>query len=97
MVVSGTSCAHPACPGTPAAWLQYDYQARCAWLYDRPSEATRVYQWPLCKRHADGLRVPRGWCCIDQRAKWRWDGWPGWGEPAPTAGPGPERKVTFIV
>ncbi|HYA44254.1 MAG TPA: DUF3499 family protein, partial [Acidimicrobiales bacterium] len=77
-----TTCAHPGCPGASAAWLAYDYESRCAWLDDEPGEMSQWgYQWPLCRRHADRLRVPRGWFCIDRRAAPRhWDGWPGWEE-----------------
>ncbi len=28
------SCSRPACSGQPAAWLAYDYSARCAWIDD---------------------------------------------------------------
>ena len=66
--VSSYRCARPACPGQASAWLAYDYQARCAWLDDLgtgdPREAS---QWPLCERHADGLKVPRGWSSVDRR------------------------------
>jgi len=27
-----------------------------------------AHVWPLCERHADNLRVPRGWFCVDRRA-----------------------------
>lgn len=63
------SCARPACPSRAAAWLAYDYEARCAWLDDQPLSADdNSHRWPLCERHADNLRVPRGWFCVDQRA-----------------------------
>ncbi|MGD0811291.1 MAG: DUF3499 family protein, partial [Acidimicrobiales bacterium] len=62
------SCARPGCANAPAAWLAYDYGARCAWLDDQPDDGTgKVGRWPLCERHADNLRVPRGWFCVDRR------------------------------
>jgi hypothetical protein len=66
--MKATTCARPACPGQPAAWLAYDYEARCAWLDDAgATPAGGAHRWPLCERHADTLRVPRGWFCIDRR------------------------------
>jgi hypothetical protein len=68
--VKGASCARPACPGQPVAWLAYDYDARCAWLDDDPVATNELsHRWPLCERHADNLRVPRGWFCVDRRAR----------------------------
>ncbi len=62
------SCARPGCANTPAAWLAYDYSARCAWLDDQPDDGTgKIGRWPLCERHANTLRVPRGWFCVDRR------------------------------
>ena len=62
------SCARPGCAKAPAAWLAYDYGARCAWLDDQADDGTgKVGRWPLCERHADNLRVPRGWFCVDRR------------------------------
>ncbi|HUC14935.1 MAG TPA: DUF3499 family protein [Acidimicrobiales bacterium] len=62
------SCARPGCANAAAAWLAYDYGAQCAWLDDQLDDATgRVGRWPLCERHADNLRVPRGWFCVDRR------------------------------
>jgi hypothetical protein len=78
--MTAIACAHPACPGRPTAWLAFDYEGRCAWLDDEPADGGRGAQWPLCKRHADSLRVPRGWFSIDRRATRRWEGWPGWDE-----------------
>ncbi|MGC8626034.1 MAG: DUF3499 family protein [Acidimicrobiales bacterium] len=80
------TCARPGCPGAPVAWLAYDYEARCAWLDDQPSGNGRAHEWPLCKHHADTLKVPRGWFCIDRRAARRWDGWAGWDGPATADG-----------
>jgi len=50
--------------------LAYDYEARCAWLDDEPvDEPERSTRWPLCERHADALRVPRGWFSVDRRSR----------------------------
>jgi hypothetical protein len=66
--VNIASCARPGCAKAPAAWLAYDYGARCAWLDDQADDGTgKVGRWPLCERHADNLRVPRGWFCVDRR------------------------------
>ena len=72
--VNSAHCARPACYGAAAAWLAYDYDARCAWLDDEAGDAgpqdrrTAAHVWPLCERHADTLKVPRGWFCVDRRA-----------------------------
>ena len=72
--MNSARCARPACSGTPAAWLAYDYDARCAWLDDEAEDADAAersrpaHAWPLCERHADNLKVPRGWFCVDRRA-----------------------------
>jgi hypothetical protein len=70
--MNSASCSRPACSGKPAAWLAYDYSARCAWIddvIDDPAEnaADRSSRWALCARHADTLRVPRGWSRVDRR------------------------------
>jgi Protein of unknown function (DUF3499) len=66
--VNTASCARPGCAKAPAAWLAYDYGARCAWLDDQADDGTgKVGRWPLCERHANNLRVPRGWFCVDRR------------------------------
>lgn len=67
--MTSPSCARPACPGRAAAWLAYDYEARCAWLDDQQGTGEdNSHRWPLCERHADNLRVPRGWFCVDRRS-----------------------------
>jgi hypothetical protein len=67
--VNNDSCARPACKGKPVAWLAYDYEARCAWIDDQPTATSDPsHLWPLCERHADNLRVPRGWFSVDRRA-----------------------------
>ncbi|HET9060404.1 MAG TPA: DUF3499 family protein [Acidimicrobiales bacterium] len=66
--MTSPSCARPACSGLPAAWLAYDYEARCAWLDDQlETGEDRSHRWALCERHANALRVPRGWFCVDRR------------------------------
>ena len=63
------SCSRPACAGEPAAWLAYDYGARCAWVdYQREAPSDRSSHWPLCERHADTLSVPKGWSRVDRRS-----------------------------
>jgi Protein of unknown function (DUF3499) len=67
------SCSRPTCAGKPAAWLAYDYRARCAWIddpVDDPIEGPvdRSSRWPLCTHHANTLQVPRGWSRVDRRA-----------------------------
>ncbi len=62
-------CSRPACAGEPAAWLAYDYRARCAWVdYQREAPSDRSSHWPLCERHADTLSVPKGWSHVDRRS-----------------------------
>jgi hypothetical protein len=70
--MKSASCSRPACPHKPAAWLAYDYNARCAWIDDQPEPpGDRSSRWPLCERHADNLQVPRGWSRVDRRASVR--------------------------
>jgi hypothetical protein len=91
MGVNSAHCARPACYGTAAAWLAYDYDARCAWLDDDAGGAgpedrrLAAHVWPLCERHADNLKVPRGWFCVDRRAS-RFG--PSEGDALAAAGPG---------
>jgi len=76
--MNSASCSRPACPESPAAWLAYDYDARCAWLDDRAGEEmAHASRWPLCERHADNLHVPRGWSRIDRRTSGLGAGGPG--------------------
>jgi Protein of unknown function (DUF3499) len=71
------SCSRPACSGEPAAWLAYDYGARCAWVdYQREAPSDRSSHWPLCERHADTLSVPKGWSRVDRRSPSRGSGSP---------------------
>jgi hypothetical protein len=67
--MNSASCSRPACSGKPAAWLAYDYGARCAWIDDHVEGAPdRSSRWPLCERHADTLQVPKGWSRVDRRS-----------------------------
>ena len=66
--MNSRQCARPGCSATPAAWLGYDYQARCAWLDEEPlDEQDQAHRWPLCRLHAATLKVPRGWFSVDRR------------------------------
>jgi len=59
-------CARPGC-GTPAtATLRFQPTLRQAWLVDLDESAART-QGDLCRRHAAGLVLPRGWELHDQR------------------------------
>lgn len=58
-------CARPGCGGAAAAWLTYDYSARCLWLDDEPS--CTGDHWGLCARHAARMTPPRGWDRVDRR------------------------------
>ena len=60
-----SSCARPGCAAPIAAWLTYDYRARCLWLDDRIAAGDC---WPLCASHAARLRAPKGWTQLDRRA-----------------------------
>jgi hypothetical protein len=71
--MNSASCSRPTCSGKPAAWLAYDYRARCAWIDDPVGDVIegpvdRSSRWPLCTHHANTLRVPRGWSRVDRRA-----------------------------
>jgi hypothetical protein len=71
--MNSASCSRPTCSGKPAAWLAYDYGARCAWIDDPIDDsvegpADRSSRWPLCTHHANTLQVPRGWSRVDRRA-----------------------------
>jgi hypothetical protein len=59
-------CARPACGGDVAAWLTYDYAGQRVWL-DDPGFNGDGNRWPICSTHANRLRVPLGWVCLDRR------------------------------
>jgi hypothetical protein len=59
-------CARPSCSSFAAATLTYDYEARTAWIELLAGELHPM-AYDLCERHADALRVPRGWALQDRR------------------------------
>jgi hypothetical protein len=61
-----SQCNRSDCGEPAAATLSFDYEQRAAWLGDitQPHPAT----YALCRRHADGLSVPKGWTLHDTRA-----------------------------
>lgn len=65
-VSESQQCARPACGEDVAAWLTYDYGQQRVWL-DDPQAAAGGNRWPICSAHANRLRVPLGWVCIDRR------------------------------
>jgi hypothetical protein len=58
-------CARPACGGSAAATLSYDYATRTAWIDPLTEPAPGA--WAICAAHADGLKVPVGWGLHDRR------------------------------
>ena len=46
--------------------LTFQYSTRTVWLLDQGDPDPAAI--PLCARHADGLRPPRGWTGHDNRA-----------------------------
>ena len=103
-LVNSASCARPACPDEPpAAWLAYDYEARCAWLDDDqlrrsdPSPSLAAVRAP--RRRLEGptglvLRGPQGW---NGGASSRWRRPQPVGSSAPSSEPkqGPLRVAAF--
>jgi len=65
-VSESRQCARPACGGEVAAWLTYDYGQQRVWLDDAQT-AGGGNRWPICSAHANRLRVPLGWVCVDRR------------------------------
>ena len=59
-------CARPGCGRAAVATLSYDYANGSAWLDGLAPESHPMVH-DLCAAHADGLRVPRGWCLDDRR------------------------------
>jgi len=59
-------CARPLCSEPSCATLTYEYRAQTVWIdllaVDREPSA-----YDLCGRHADRVRVPRGWQLVDRR------------------------------
>ena len=59
-------CARPGCATTASATLTYDYAAGTVWI-DVLSDEAHPMTHDMCARHADSLRVPRGWLLQDRR------------------------------
>lgn len=65
--MSSRTCAKPGCNVSASATLTYDYAGRAVWI-ERLQDDAHPMRYDLCEQHADGLRVPEGWECEDQRA-----------------------------
>jgi hypothetical protein len=61
------SCARPGCAETAVATLSYAYADGVVVLDDLAAEAHPMVH-DLCRAHAEGLRVPRGWELQDERS-----------------------------
>jgi hypothetical protein len=59
-------CARAGCSAPAAATLRFPSTQREAWLRDIDPDASRS-QGDLCSRHADAVRLPRGWQLHDER------------------------------
>src|SRR5260221_1931310 len=82
-------CARPGCGAPAAATLRFQPTKREAWLVDLDDDATRT-EGDLCRRHAAGLVLPRGWQLHNDLAADRGD------ETAPAA-PAPRARATSIA
>jgi hypothetical protein len=60
------SCARPGCARAAVATLSYAYADGIVVLEPLANEAHPMVH-DLCRTHADGLRVPRGWELEDRR------------------------------
>lgn len=60
------SCARPGCGDQAVATLSYAYAESLVVLEDLAPEAHPMVH-DLCRLHAEGLRVPRGWELRDAR------------------------------
>jgi hypothetical protein len=60
------SCTKTGCRWPAAASLSYRYATRQVWLLDLAGTPDPSL-YDLCPHHADDLRVPRGWDCVDER------------------------------
>lgn len=60
-------CARPGCGQPAVATLSYSYADGVVWVEDLAPDAHPMVH-DMCSRHADDLRVPRGWECRDTRA-----------------------------
>lgn len=61
------SCARPGCADAAVATLSYAYADGIVVLEDLAAEAHPMVH-DLCRAHAEGLRVPRGWELHDERS-----------------------------
>lgn len=66
-VAVSRSCARPGCGDQAVATLSYAYAESLVVLEDLAPEAHPMVH-DLCRVHAEGLRVPRGWELRDARA-----------------------------
>jgi hypothetical protein len=60
------SCARPGCNEPATATFAYDYGGRTVELEPLAAEAHPAC-YDVCRRHSDGLAVPRGWRLLDRR------------------------------
>jgi hypothetical protein len=61
------SCARPGCAEAAVATLSYAYADGVVVLDDLAAEAHPMVH-DLCRPHAEGLSVPRGWELRDERS-----------------------------
>ena len=72
--VAMLQCVRGMCTETATAGLGYDVPGTRAWLYDLDAATIagtsrqRDMIMPLCRAHADRIKVPVGWVLDDQRA-----------------------------
>jgi hypothetical protein len=59
-------CDRPGCSERATATLAYQYATSTVWLDPVAAEADPS-TYDLCRRHAEGLSVPRGWTLEDRR------------------------------
>ena len=59
-------CARPGCGETAIATLSYQYATSTVWL-DEVAHEPDPSTYDLCRRHAAGMTVPRGWRLEDRR------------------------------
>jgi Protein of unknown function (DUF3499) len=61
-------CDRPGCGERATATLAYQYATSTVWL-DTVADEADPSTYDLCRRHATGLTVPRGWTLEDRRAE----------------------------
>jgi hypothetical protein len=59
-------CARPGCGEPAIATLSYQYATSTVWL-DEVAHEPDPSTYDLCRRHAAGMTVPRGWRLEDRR------------------------------